>query len=371
MKFLHIGILLFLTPPQTLSYKDMLFQIEALQVAGDSFYDDGLFPSQRQWITSGSGVEDNTIFFTTSIVFLLQQLTPYMSPEEKEIVFRIRERARSNFEKYASRNGEITFNFWQTVAPDLPFPNGSRLISRKKYRMPDDLESTVLIHLTSGEDSLNQLLVRQKILNYAGRENRQPVKSMPEKYREYEAYETLFANKMAQDYDIVVLCNVLYFVFQHDYELQYHDHQSIELIRQIIANDDHMNIPEVVSPSYMSPVIILYHVSRLLSIDKDGLLKDIKASVTQDLKKLLQKASPLEQVMIGSALIKIDEKVDHQVNTKRLAEDLKSFVFRRYDPSSRYKYLITPNMKWKSEALNRTLYLEYLILNEKLGSTQP
>ena len=346
------------------SITDLLEKIESLQVKSDPFYDEGLFKTQRSWFTS-NGVEDNNIFITASLVYILKTLKPKLDKRSQEIIDRITDRANSLYKKYINRNGDVTYNFWQTVPPDIPFPNGGFLLTMKKHRLPDDYDDTSIIRLAANPDSVVNKKIRAKMIEYANRPERKEVKNAPQKYRSFKAYEVLFADKMDQEYDVVAMCNTLQFVVSNDFVLQPIDHSTISFIKKVIRDNDHITSAEEVSPYYPTATLILYHVSRLISIDDQGLLDEIRPDVVSDLRNLLVTKQGFDKILLASSLRKLSEEVTEEINHTSIQSELDEFIFFQFKRRDVFNAGVIPALKWKSEALNLTLYLEYLVLSKE------
>lgn len=351
-----------------LNKEEVMRRIQSLQVVEDSFYDPGLFPCQRSWSFSREWVEDNTIFFTASIAATLRQLP--ISGEHRAVADQIIAQAMPVYAKYGSRNGEPTYNFWQTVEPDLPFPNGGRLISNSKMRLPDDYDTSCLIAQAMDNDSLDAL-VRNKMVDYAVREDRRENQPTTLKnYKESRAYEVWFAKKMPQTFDICVMSNLMYFIFDRQFELNEPDSATIRLIKEMIANDDHINETKYISHHASSPALILYHVSRMMSKDPEGFFVEIEEKVKADLRQALTDSeSEMEKVLILTSMIRLGIDPGITPDFERLAEDVNDFVFFSVKPfGSGFSSLkmdgISPSIDWYSEAYNWTLVYEYLVLSD-------
>lgn len=352
------------------SEKEVLERIQSLQIGEDDFYDYGLFATQRSWSFSRDSVEDNTIFFTASIVSTLRQLRAQSSEQNQKIIDDIIKKAESSYQYYRSRNGEVTHNFWQTVEPDLPFPNGGKLISNKKMRLPDDYDTSILIAQALNNDSLDSRL-REKMVAYSTREDRYENRpSTLKPYRESKAYEVWYAKRMPQTFDICVLSNILHFVFGREYELNSTDSASIDLIKRMILNDDHLNKSKFIAYHASTPGLILYHVVRMMAVDKQGHFDEIRKPVIEDLHMLLEDSeNEVEKLLLLTSLVRLDETSAYDLNFDQFLLDEKTFAFFSIKPfGSGFSSLkmdgLSPVMDWYNEAYNWTLYLEYLILSK-------
>lgn len=349
---------------------EVLQKIESMQIRSDEFYDPGLFPVHRTWNLSKEPVEDNTIFFTAAIIHTLNDLYPSMDLESRILVNSLKKKAIENYSKYQSRNNEPTYNFWQTIDPDLPFPHGNKWVSNPKMRLPDDLDTSVLLAMSSEDKDIKSKL-REKMVAYAARENRgESLLNTLEKYEHLHAYEAWFARDMPQTFDICVMANAMHFVLSEDYVLNRYDSATIDLIKRMILDEDHVDHVDAVSHHTTSAALILYHVARLIQVDREGIFDAIKPKVVKDLiAELSTTESEMEKMLAQTALIKLEGFPQGGINHQKLEKELEEFVFFSVkpflgNPQLAFLNSVVPDISWKCEAYNWTLYLEYLQLNQ-------
>lgn len=346
----------------------LLNKVHSMQVVGDNFYSDGLFKTKRIW--KDQVMEDDTFFYTASLIYILQQLQPRLNKEQQDIANEVCARALKNFMNYANRKGETSFNFWQTN-PDTPHPNGKPKYQKAKHGLPDDLDDSVIIASILQNDSISKEL-REKMLAYAEENNDKSFKKAPKGYEKTKAYRTWFADKWKQDIDFVVLCNVLLFVFENNYPLNPYDQASIDFITQVIENSDHLSRPKELSPYYGRSVVMLYHLSRVLEKDCNGSLLSIQSQIITDLEGLLPTTGNLyERMMIYTSLYRLGQNITIAIDEKELNQSSEEFYFF-YSTSANLsmpqyklwviqKWNLIPNMYWKSEAFNQMILLEFMI----------
>jgi len=348
---------------QSIESYEILMQISGLQVVTDDFYDTGLFPCQRSWLNMMEPVADNNIFITTSIGYILRSIQERVDEKSSKEIGNILRNMNPLYEKYYSRKKKPAYNFWQTTSPDLPFPNGGKLLSRVGYRLPDDYDVTSLIRLADGRAAIADKEIRDEMVSYAKRSDRKPVEKTLDKYKGHLAYEVFYVDKMDQVYDVSAMCNVLLFVFDREYPLNAIDKNTIQFVKQVIQEGDHKKNPEAISPYYRSTVWILYHVSRLLAADRVGAFDDIKSIVIHDLNELLgEELSTMELLVLHNSLLRLGERpknVHFELND--VEKELKEFVFFQAK-FSQMSWLGT--MKWSSQALNLTLLYENRVLSK-------
>ncbi|WP_462253657.1 hypothetical protein [Ekhidna sp.] len=345
--------------------------IQSYQVEDDEFYDPGLFPVKRKWSFSSNYVDDNSIFFTASINSTLRMLNDKLDDRSREIVASILKETNPVYGKYRNRNGGITYNFWQTVSPDLPFPNGNKLISNKKSRLPDDFDTTVLIALSRGKNKRYDSLFRKQMVAYASRTDRANVKLItPDEYLNSKAYETWFGKNMPQTFDLCIMSNVLLYVIERDFEWNEYDEATASLIKEMVLNNDHLERTANISHHSDSPALVLYHIARLIAADTDNRFDSIKEKVQNDLIDLLnERNNEVEKVMILSSLHRLGYETNDTIDLKRWQKQMRSFSFFSINPfnisKGRSRYI--PSITWVSEPYNWTLLLELMVLQKQQG----
>lgn len=284
----------------------LLQRISELQSKGDKYYAPGLFPSQRFHLYFPVEREDNNIFFTASIVFILQNLRSKLSEEEQNLVQEICNRATANYPDYKNKDNLDTYNFWRTDG-SAHFPNGKVLSRINKVRIPDDADDTSLIYLTSNPSREKILWLKDKLAQHANLSKKQITNTFSE-YQNLKAYSTFFGKNMFIEFDVCVLCNILYFVFQNKLELNQHDYDSIFFIRSVIEKKQYLEKPFYASHSYPSAPVILYHVARLLEKYEVPGLTDIKPKVIADLNSFIENESDeMNRVILATSLKRLGQ----------------------------------------------------------------
>ena len=358
---LHLGYILifwaFVASSQaSISKKEAIEKIQSLQVESHDFYDAGLFPSTRYWFSLSSGVDDNSVFPTASIIYILRSLNDNNQLDD------IVKKAIPVFESYRSRRGEAAYNNWQTISPDLPFPN-STFLNRECYRLPDDYDDTAIVQLAKGANKLDAS-VRKKMIDYANRSSRKEVPGFLKKYKKHKAFEVWYTDKMTQEYDLAVMCNVLLFTFEKGFELKPTDLETINLIKEVLVDKAHIQQPEAVSPYYGNPAILLYHLSRMIESDQEGHFESLKKGLVMDCNAALERTeNSMKRSLIYTSLHKLGVKVNATANESELRSAIKSFKFYEYQPQSSLMSML-PKMRWKSEAVNWAFVLEFLTYYE-------
>src|SRR4029079_15761770 len=136
-----------------------------------------------------------------------------------------------------------------------------------------------------------------------------PLKTTYKIYQNDSAYSTWFGKKFPVVFDVNVLCNVLSFVQQYDLEWTKTDSASLQHIIQTIQRNDIEKHPAFISPYYANTSIILYHLSRLMSIKPINELEAIKTQLINMANRHLQSSNNIfENIMLSTALIKWDQQ---------------------------------------------------------------
>lgn len=342
----------------------LLKEIQTLQCKNDVFYADGLFPSQRK------KKEDNNIFFSALITYTLQSIREDFNIQQQIIIDSICNRVKQNYPNYKSRRGDITYNFWQVNPLEMPMPNNKVLSKWNHMLLPDDLDDTSLIYLTLN-NSKNDSLLKEKIAFFT-HDSTKKIKSVDKQYRNHKAYYTWFGKKMKQDFDICVLSNILLFVFEKNLAINDYDIESMKLIEQMINNNDHFNIPHLISGSYQENAIILYNLSRILIHKKHEILNNLTPKVIEDLKIQLEiSENKMEKILILSSLARLNQDIPFYEEFKNISNDFNKFIFFDVNyflghPISIKKMIGNQNFAgYKCEAYYQTLLLEYLCLYKK------
>lgn len=305
----------------------LLQKIRTFQVEQDSFYRTGMFPSQIVKKKGRKTYEDNSIFFPALIFMTFETINDLHSAEEAALIDSMYDGLSPLFPYYLNRNGDITYNFYQTD-PDIPFPNLKRFSKWDRAKLPDDLDnSSVLFLIQEKSDSINRVF-KSKMAYQS--ELHPKVKSTFKTYRESEAYRTWFAKSMKQDLDICVMSNVLTYVFEKNLPLNKVDSASMDLITQMIKDQRHLTHPEIVSTAYPNTAIILYHVARVLSVSNDTGFNSLKEEIISEIRaQLTAEANTMEKVILYSSLIRLGESPEFRIESINISTEMTDFYWFR------------------------------------------
>lgn len=352
----------------------LLQQIETQQLKHDNYFIDGIFPSyisaERKFKTKR---KDNTIFYNTLVTYTLKEHYAKFSAKQKEVCDSLIARSVKASSHFRNKNRN-TYNFWQTDTTTRFHYSWWMPLIKGRNGLPDDMDDTVLCFLMNDENQESAELLHKLMQFYVNKNP--PLKTTYKAYADYGAYSTWFGKKFPVVFDVSVMCNVLSFVQRNNLQWTKADSASLEYIIQVIKREDIVKHPAFVSPYYASTPIILYHLSRLMTIKPINQLETIKPQLIDIANQLLRASNNLlEQIILSSALIKWKQQPKQLAIRK---EDLKNIgqnnlpFFIGNIPS----YFKQP---WKEKlinlkllmynhycpAWNDCLLLEYLLLNKK------
>lgn len=377
---LLLGLIIFrfvFLPAQDSEIDHYLQKITELQADTDSFYTQGMIPSERYFGKPNKTVQDNNIFFSALTALNLQNCIRYMSDNQTKKAEQIISDIRKNYPYYKNRNGECSYNFWKIRPEEQFFPNNAFFSKLERFRLADDLDDTSVIYLTKkNNDSLNKVL-KKRMIRHTNL-YRKKIFTTFKRYRNIRAYDSWFGEKMKNEFDVCVVSNVLLFVFKKDLPLNQYDSASVQLIEATLRHNDHLKYPRIVSPWYQNSATILYHFSRLVHASR-GQLDHLKAKLIEDTKKLITPGkSSLEQMFLHIALYYLNEKPSAELLLPEAEKSFADFAyFRLYLFSQSRMYLKRLagkkgrlDFKYRSMAFYYSVAIEYLCLKNAANKSQ-
>lgn len=282
----------------------ILEHIRAMQQKKDSFFIAGEFPTYRQYATSDELKPDNSIFYTGLIAFTLTYLKPYFTPQEQDICDTIISRAHRAFPHFQSTQGDLTYNFWPKENAGI-YPNSwffSQL--RTTYNLPDDLDDSAILWLSMDlADSTSRSI--KKLIDSHANGRHLWIRNTYSMYRRRPAYSTWFGKNMPIDFDFCVLCNGLYFVFQHHLTLDTYDSATLSVVRDMIIHKQFVSHPLYISPSYGRTPVLLYTLGRLMGKFSIPELDSLKPDLLQSAEAAYRHAgNGLDSLMLATSIIR-------------------------------------------------------------------
>ncbi len=352
---------------------NLLADIEAMQVKQDGEFYKGTFPSYRKCAGFPYNYQpDNNIFYTAITAFTVNKLTLYLNEKDKANAIRISKDAALAYPKYRNLNGKPYYNFWPANAPILPH---SLFINRFTGMLSqgDDADDSVMILMASDNNESDNRALKERMIQVSNLKKKR-INATLKKYRDIPAYSTYLGEKMHPDFDFAVHCNLLYFNFEKKLPLVEQDSATILLLAQMLKNRDYMKKPVYISPFYVKPAVLIYHVTRLMAAFPIPELQVYQQQLITDATRVLDKATHImDRIILRTALIRLGVRVPH-INIESIAAFEKtgqeSFVFFQAraafaQPTPlkqvllHFNYL---NYYFYCTAYNKALWLEYLVL---------
>ncbi len=284
----------------------LLQRLAVLQSKSDLVFSKGSFPSYRAYSLNNTIEKgDENAFFTGLICFTLRDLIKDLNETDKKIAADMIENASFNFfSHFKNQKGRNTYNFWSTNPPKI-FPNSGWMnLFDHSQSLPDDFDDTVILLLAMGTSEASAAEVHNLMQDFTNG-NGKEIKNTFEAYKNIPAYSTWFGKKMPVDFDISVLSNVLYFVQQYHLKWTKADSASLQFITKVIEDKKYVNAPSSVSPHYNRTPIILYHLSRLMSLQPIPELEIHRQELVEHTLKLLNESNSfIDQTILSTALMR-------------------------------------------------------------------
>lgn len=372
---------LFCFAGDSLITSQLLNRIAFLQAKEEGVFPKGSIPSYRMYAHNKDRFKaDINPFFTGLVSFTLHDIHSHLTDYQKNIANQIIGNSLPVFEKFKNRkNNYPTYNFWPTDTPRI-FPNAGWLNQLDKSRsLPDDMDDTVIILLAmQANDSIARLvhgLMQKHVNNHSN-----PVKNTFKDYRKLGAYSTWFGKKMPTEFDISVLMNVLYFVQKYNLDWSSADSASLGLIENAIQTRKHIDHANYISHHYAKTSIVLYHLSRLMSLKPIPSLESLKPQLINQATTLFnQSNSFMEQILLSTSLLKWGAKPPeisigpNQDLTSLIEDETFSFFIANMGsiyPDQVKKFLTKSKLGtfyYYSPGYNNLLVLENIIWQKRLN----
>ena len=352
-------------------YASIVNTIETCQSIGTAQYQSGLFPSQRVHTLVNYQREDSNIFFSALVVFTLQALRDKLPAEVHTKIDSITNRVISNYPLYQHYADRSTYNFWQRH-PTAHFPNGWLLNKIPFLALPADSDDTSLIYLTSPVPDELQAVKRKLEGHYQPDAPLSPLTL--ETYSDLSAYPTFLGKKIKREYDVCVMCNILYMVFKFDLKISKVDLDTIEFIRRVLESQDYRQNPFRVSPNYNNNAVILYHIARLVAPFQKLELEILKEPLIACLQTEVDYCSDfMESMLLRTSLLRFGIKPPPLSTPADMGKAFSNFYFFQAGMlSGLQKYSLNKlagrrffHLKYRCEAYYWTLWLEYQVLLEQ------
>ncbi|WP_186749850.1 hypothetical protein [Spirosoma utsteinense] len=337
----------------------------------------GLFPSVRSNPAIAYRRPDTNVFFTAITVFTLRQLHPSASPGSQRLIDQIQARALAAYPRFRNKDGLATYNFWPT-RPSQHFPNGHLFRRFEHFRIPDDIDDTAMVYLTTTPTPDELRWLKTKLPQHANLTTRQIQTTFAE-YQPLKAYSTWFGKQMGIDFDACALSNMLYCIYRYRLPLNQHDTDSLTYLRAVVESGRYKSEPFRCAPHYARTSLIIYHLARLIAAFDPPELTSIRSCLITDAYTLLaQTTNRVEQLVLATSLIRLGAAPD-AVDTVAIERDFEGFHFfiagllTAYEHPFLRRFAHRPlvQMRWQCEAHNWALVTEYLTLRASQVSSAP
>ncbi|PWJ57229.1 hypothetical protein CLV98_108149 [Dyadobacter jejuensis] len=347
-------------------------QIESSQCVGHPHFVDGTFPAYRQNARLGYKRPDATLFFAAIICFSLQEMEPELPAELANRVKSLCARIRLSYPNFQNKDGLNTYNFW-TTRPSHHFPNGRLFHRFRHFKIPDDVDDTAFVYMTTPRTAQDYSWLQQKLSQHANG-TKQFIQNTFSDCRELPAYSTWFGDKMYIEFDACALSNLLYCLLRAGVVPDRHATASLEYLRTIIETDRYITDPFHCAHHYPKTSLIVYHISRLIGRFHPEVLRPVQEKLIQDTHRLVAQAKhPLERVVLSIALLRLGEcppELPASFYQKEAFGDFSFFIaglLTAYENPALYRLAPFPlfHMNWVCEAHGWALLAEYEFLKQR------
>jgi hypothetical protein len=343
-----------------------------LQQKNDPFFPGGLLPAYRTNPILRYSRPDTNVFFSAISAFtLLYTVRPAQSEEIQQKIDHILTKIRETYPEFQNKDGLRTYNFFKT-RPSRHFPNGYLLNRLEHFRIPDDIDDTAMIYLTSQPTSEELSWLKDKLTHHANG-TKQWIRNTYPEYKNLKAYSTWFGKNMYIEFDCCVLSNMLCCIYHYDLPLNQHDTDSLQYIKSVIETDRYIIEPFRCAHQYPRTYLIAYHVARLIGLFNPESLRSVKDKLIRDCYYLLAKAEHvMERIVLSIALLRMGEQ-PAKIDTRNISKsDFEGFYFfiagllTAYENPILYQIASSKlfHMYWICEAHSWVLLAEYEVLAE-------
>ncbi|CCH55809.1 hypothetical protein BN8_05096 [Fibrisoma limi BUZ 3] len=356
-----------------LSVDAVIGYIADRQSTGDRWFPAGLFPAYRSNATLHYRRPDTNVFFTAITVFTLQQLRQYVSPTAQQLIDQIRQRAVRTYPLFQNKDGLLTYNFWPT-RPSQHFSNGYVFRHFDHFRIPDDIDDTAMVYLTTNPTPEEVAWLQTKLSQHANLSQRM-IRNTYGDYQPLRAYSTWFGKNMGIDFDACAMSNIVYCLLQYDRPRDQHVTDTLTFLRSVVETGRYQTEPFRCAPHYARTSLIIYHLARLMAAFQLPELEPIRARLITDAQYLFDKATNrLEQVLLATSLLRLGQTNLPTINLERIEREFEGFNFFIAGLLTAYEHPLLRrladrplvHMRWQCAAHCWALVAEYMIA-ERLG----
>lgn len=306
---------------------NLITKISRLQDEDNPYFPNGLLPSYRTNPLINYHRADTNVFFSAISAFTLQYtLRPSQPVAIQHQIDSIVAKITATYPEFQNKDGLKTYNFFKTK-PSRHFPNGYFMSKFEHFRIPDDIDDTAMVYLTTKPTEEELLWLKNKLIQHANTTKLQIRNTYPE-YTQLKAYSTWFGKNMYIEFDSCVLSNMLYCIFHYQLPLNEYDHDSLRYIRSVIETDRYITEPFRCAHQYPRSPLIAYHVARLIGTFDPLELRPIKEKLIRDCQRLVETAEHImDKVILSTALLRLGERPDRIDISNLTKQDFEGFYF--------------------------------------------
>jgi hypothetical protein len=309
-----------MTDEQNLDIDALIERIALCQSRGDAFFPDGIFPSYRHNKYLLYRRPDTNVFYTATIIFILNQIKEKVSAKSQTIIEHITAKAIKNYPDFQNKDGLKTYNFWKTK-PSKHFPNGRIFKHFDHFRIPDDIDDTALVYLTLPHSKEDVLWLKEKVKLHTRSHTPELNKSLP-LGAGGAVYSTWFGKNMPIEYDVCALCNLMYLFEKYQLTHNEYDEVVFVFLGDVILQEKYINDAFKVAHNYATTPLIIYHYARLLGDFEIPQLEVCREKLISKIKQLLDnELDTMNRVILETSLLKLD-KNQRIINGRRSAYQL-------------------------------------------------
>ncbi len=329
----------------------------------------GLFPSVRRNDSIGYQRADTNTFFTACTVFTLQHLRQAVSAKARKQIDQLTGRAVAAYPAFQNKDGLATYNFWPTK-PSRHFPNGYVFRHFEHFRIPDDIDDTAMVYLTTEPTLAEQQWLKNKLSQHANGSTRYSIRNTYPDYQSLQAYSTWFGKNMGIDFDACALSNILYCIYQYDLPRNQHDIDSLTYLRLVVVSGRYVSEPFRCAPHYARTSLIIYHLARLIAAFDIPELESVRPRLIDDAyREMANATNRVEKLMLATALTRLGEPLP-AIPIYGIEQDINTFHFfiagllTAYEQPLLRCFADRPlmQMHWQCEAHSWALVAEYLLV---------
>lgn len=358
------------------SIDDIIEKIAQLQDSADRrFFPEGLLESYRSNAFWHYKRPDTNVFFTAITAFTLQKLRPFLTAKTQKALDNIVHKAVLNYPTFQNKDGLMTYNFFQTK-PSHHFPHGNILHHLTYFKIPDDIDDTSMVYLSTPHTQAEALWLQQKLSLHANGSKNTIQNTFPA-YRSLKAYSTWFGKNMYIEFDACALSNILYCLLSFGLTLDKHGEDSLIYLQECVLSNQYLDQPFRVAHQYARTPLIMYHIVRLMTAFDLAALAQCKRKIIADIHTLLSKNNlgMMDTLLLETSLFRFQigyrsKLTDEQVF---MSEEIRNYPFfiagflTAYENPLLYRLASSPlfHIQWNSEAHSWALIAEWMVLKEQ------